>query len=105
MLGCDIVKVSRFKNNLSKLANKILSESEMFEFNKSANKIQYLAGRWAAKEAIFKATGYRSMTILNSNTGSPYVVDNPNIKISISHEKEYAIAVASKFGHVDEKSC
>ena len=55
MLGCDIVKVSRFKNNLSKLANKILSESEIIEFNKTTNKIQYIAGRWAAKEAIFKA--------------------------------------------------
>lgn len=94
MLGCDIVKVSRFKNNLSKLANKILSESELVEFNKATNKLQYIAGRWAAKEAIFKATGNRRMTILNSATGSPYVVNNPNIKISISHEKEYAIAVA-----------
>ena len=94
MLGCDIVKVSRFKNNLSKLANKILSESEIVEFNKATNKIQYIAGRWAAKEAIFKATGHRKMTILNSTTGSPYVVNNSNIKISISHEKEYAIAVA-----------
>jgi holo-[acyl-carrier protein] synthase len=94
MLGCDIVKVSRFKNNLSKLANKILSESELVEFNKATNKLQYIAGRWAAKEAIFKATGNRRMTILNSTTGSPYVVNNPNIKISISHEKEYAIAVA-----------
>ena len=94
MLGCDIVKVSRFKNNLSKLANKILSESEIIEFNKTTNKIQYIAGRWAAKEAIFKATGHRKMTILNSTTGSPYVANNSNIKISISHEKEYAIAVA-----------
>ena len=94
MLGCDIVKVSRFKKNLSKLANKILSESEIIEFNKTTNKIQYIAGRWAAKEAIFKATGNRKMTILNSTTGSPYVVNNSNIKIIISHEKENAIAVA-----------
>jgi holo-[acyl-carrier protein] synthase len=98
MLGCDIVKVSRFENNLFKLANKILSESEIVEFNKATNKMQYIAGRWAAKEAIFKATGHRRMIVLNSTTGSPYVVNSPNIKVSISHEKEYAIAVALKFG-------
>ncbi len=77
MLGCDIVKVSRFKNNLSKLANKILSESEIVEFNKATNKIQYIAGRWAAKEAIFKATGNKRMTVLSFSD----VLDNKNTAV------------------------
>ena len=95
MIGCDIVKISRFKNNLIKLADNILSVREMEEFDLTSNKIQYLAGRWAAKEAIFKATGYKRMTVLNKSNGAPYVLDNPDIQISISHEKEYAIAFAS----------
>jgi holo-[acyl-carrier protein] synthase len=94
MIGCDIVKISRFKNNLIKLADNILSVREMEEFDLTSNKIQYLAGRWAAKEAIFKATGHKRMTILNKSNGAPYVLDNPDIQISISHEKEYAIAFA-----------
>jgi holo-[acyl-carrier protein] synthase len=92
MIGCDIVKVSRFERNLSKLAFNILTAPELVEFTESMNKIQYLAGRWAAKEAIFKATGHKRMTVLNKSNGAPYVLDNPNIQISISHEKEYAIA-------------
>lgn len=94
MIGCDIVKISRFELNLSKLAAKILSKAELDEFDRVTSRIEYLAGRWAAKEAIFKATGLKRMSILNTVTGAPYVVDNPAIKISISHEKEYAIAVA-----------
>jgi holo-[acyl-carrier protein] synthase len=94
MIGCDIVKTSRFKNNLNRFACNILSEDEMVEFNTSANKIEYLAGRWAAKEAIFKATGKKRMIVLNKSSGEPYVLDNPDIKVSISHEKEYAISFA-----------
>ncbi len=94
MLGCDIVKISRFENNLLKLATKILSKPEMDEFDNAHHKMQYLAGRWAAKEAIFKATGNKKMIVLNGSSGEPYVLNNPNIKISISHEREYAMAVA-----------
>jgi holo-[acyl-carrier protein] synthase len=94
MLGCDIVKVSRFERNLSRLAFNILTAPELAEFTESTNKIEYVAGRWAAKEAIFKATGNKRMTVLNNSNGAPYVVNNPNIKISISHEKEYAMAIA-----------
>ena len=94
MIGCDIVKTSRFRNNLNRLACNILSDVEMIEFHTTANKIEYLAGRWAAKEAIFKATGKKRMIVLNKSSGEPYVLDNPNIKVSISHEKEYAISFA-----------
>ena len=94
MIGCDIVKVSRFERNLDRLASNILSNLEVKEFNLSANRIEYIAGRWAAKEAIFKATGNKRMTVLNDHNGAPYVLDNSNIKISISHEKEYAMAIA-----------
>lgn len=94
MVGCDIVKNSRFERNLDRLASNILTTLEIDEFNNSINKIQYIAGRWAAKEAIFKATGNKRMTVLNDQTGIPYVLGNSNIKISISHEKEYSMAIA-----------
>jgi len=95
MIGCDIVKISRFKKNLEKLKNRILTVSEQEEFNNTSNKLEYIAGRWAAKEAIFKAVGKLSkLSILKNKQGAPYVVGRPDIKLSISHEKEYCISVA-----------
>lgn len=94
MIGCDIVEIKRFKKNLNGFVRKILSDAEQIEYDKSPNKIQYIAGRWAAKEAIFKASKIKNAIVLNNSDGSPYVFDDSKIKISISHEKNYAIAVA-----------
>ena len=94
MIGCDIIKISRFDKNLDRLKSKILNADEQKEFNKVKNKLEYIAGRWAAKEAIFKAANIKNVSILNNLDGSPYVANYPNIQISISHEKKYAIAFA-----------
>ena len=41
-----------------------------------------------------KKLTYLDLEILNKEDGSPYCVNYDNIKITISHEKEYTMAVA-----------
>ena len=66
---------------------------------------QHLAGRFAAKEAVFKALGdaqlnWRDVQILNDKQGKPYCkilngrAKKIDVHISISHVKNYATAFA-----------
>lgn len=97
MIGCDIVKISRFEINLERLAKHILTDKERIEYDKTLMKTEYLAGRWCAKEAIYKVVGKtEKLSILNEESGKPYVLNHSELYISISHEKEYCMAVALK---------
>jgi holo-[acyl-carrier protein] synthase len=107
-IGTDILNIDRIKslNDINKFANRVLSkkEIEIFNIKNTQNKISYLAKRFCAKEAIYKAyskldksiTNFRLMSILNNKNGEPYVEINNKvaneIKISISDEKNYCIA-------------
>lgn len=96
-IGCDIVKISRFKKNLMRLKTKILNEDEQIEFEVSNDKIKYLASRWACKEAIYKTDNtLYNVSILNDKNGKPYVVNHADLEISISHDANLCIAVAIK---------
>ena len=55
-IGCDIVNIDRIKDPY-KIARRILSEQEYEQFsNYSSNRQkEFLAGRFAAREAIIKA--------------------------------------------------
>lgn len=104
MIGTDIVFMPRFEDKLE-LAKKVLSEKEFLLYQTLSNKRQteFLAGRFAAKEAIAKATGIglgtddslklQSISILPNESGAP-VVEGIDAHISISHDGDYAIAVA-----------
>ena len=96
-IGIDIVKISRFENKDIHFIKRVLTEKELLVYNNliEEKKTQYLASRWASKEAIFKANKdehYLSYSILNKENGEPYVDDHEEIKISISHDGEYAVA-------------
>ena len=97
-IGCDIVENKRLKDKDYEFAKLILKDSELEEYK--ARGQSYLYGRFAVKEAIMKALpntktySFLDFEILTNPDGSPYVVNNPNIKISISHEKEYTMAIA-----------
>ena len=118
MVGTDIIEVSRIekliKEKGDKFLNKIYTQNEIdYCESKGLNKYQHYAGRFAAKEAIFKVLNgetvsgdclaFKDIEILNGNDGAPYVnvlddimIDcfDMNIDISISHIKKYATATA-----------
>lgn len=96
-IGIDIVKISRFENKDIHFIKRVLTEKELLIYNNllEEKKTQYLASRWASKEAIYKANHdkhYLSYSILNKDNGEPYVDGHEEIKISISHDGEYAVA-------------
>ena len=96
-IGIDIVKISRFENKDIHFIKRVLTEKELLVYNNllEEKKAQYLASRWASKEAIYKANKdehYLSYSILNKDNGEPYVDGHEEIKISISHDGEYAVA-------------
>jgi len=101
-IGCDIVAISRFTNDKREsLANRILThkELEIFQTLNELRKSEWLAGRFAAKEAIFKAlkqaVPITQIAILSTADGVPYaLIEGYDIQLSISHDETSAIAVA-----------
>lgn len=115
-IGTDVVEVSRIAEALNKFgdnfAKKILSEEEFLIFQKNKIKENFLAKRFAAKEAFAKAmgTGFRgevnikSIIITNNELGRPdfklknnisLLMKEKNIRcchLSISDEKNIAVA-------------
>ena len=114
--GTDIIEIERIKESIEDLGKKFLNriytqkEIEYCE-SKKGQKYQHYAARFAAKEAIFKAIskelndkyeiGWKDMEIFNDEQGRPQVkikeVQKENIDISISHCKEYAVAMVVMF--------
>lgn len=93
-IGCDIVEHERV--NL-KIAPKVLSEGELKTFEASNRKVEFLASRFAAKEAIIKATNkkYLLKDISLSNLDNGKLVSNiEGIHVTISHERKYSVAMA-----------
>lgn len=100
-IGCDLIKIARIT---SKLAKRILSIEERILFDKITSekrKLEFLAGRFAAKEAFSKALGtgigvtsFKDIVVLNNEAGKPYIDYNSDYKvhISITHTDEYALA-------------
>lgn len=113
--GTDIIEVVRIKESIEKLGNKFLNKvytqnEIIYCESKNMSKYEHYAARFAAKEAIFKAISpllenkfsidWTDIEILNDNEGRPYAVltkdnlKNINLDISLSHIKDYAIAMA-----------
>ena len=114
-IGLDIVEIERIEKNLARFGvrfiKKILSESELAVFNRRRDKAAFLAGRFAAKEAVIKGLGtfiedrptLSSIQIIPNAQGAPEVVFPfsvlPHLSgiaciISITHERTTAAAVA-----------
>ena len=110
--GIDIVNINRIKKNLEehseKFIVKILSEEEI-KIIPSVRREEFIAGRFAAKEAIFKAISkninntsnwlWKNIEIYNDEKGRP-IADISKLEIkniisqdlSISHIENYAMA-------------
>ncbi len=95
-VGTDIIKHSRV--NL-KIAKKLFTEAEMEKFSDISEelKLEHVASRFAAKEAIIKATNkqflFNDIEITNDDSGKP-VCNIDGIELSISHEQDYSVAFA-----------
>ncbi|MGL5150181.1 MAG: holo-ACP synthase [Clostridium sp.] len=115
-IGTDIIEIERVENAIkknSRFIDKILTPNEKKQLDKKGFKVESIAGRFAAKEAISKAlgTGFRGFSfndieIINNEVGKPIVIlsdklketlnikNNINIMLSISHNRNSAIAFA-----------
>ncbi len=103
-IGIDIVSISRIKMIIDKWDNKfidrIYTEREKRFCYDRKNFEECFAGRFAMKEAVFKALNDEKIKLKDIEfiDGKIYVkgVLKENIKVSISHEREFAVAVAIK---------
>lgn len=112
--GTDIIEVDRVRTSIEnvgeKFLKKVFTDNEIrYCESKKTQKYQHYAGRFAAKEAVFKAISrqledkysvcWKDIEVENDSQGRPSVnlfnVDMKkieNIGISISHCKSYATA-------------
>ncbi|WP_052254748.1 holo-ACP synthase [Salinicoccus sp. YB14-2] len=104
-IGTDIIEISRIKkvNKDHRLAKRILSDEELAKYMNLKNdlrKTEFLAGRFAVKEAYSKALGsgigkniaFKEIKCLNDSHGKPSIADDRRAHVSISHAEEYAVA-------------
>lgn len=112
--GVDIIEISRIRESIEDLGKKFLDrvytqEEIRYCESKGKSKYEHYAGRFAVKEAVFKAVSgqmqdkyqivWKDIECLNDSSGRPYVtvvgIDDgkiENIDVSISHCREYATA-------------
>ena len=122
--GIDIIENKRIKRLISLYGkiflNKILSDNEILNFNNIARekRNEKLSGIFAAKEAVSKALGfgfrngviYKNIEIINNEFNKPEInlvgeskklfctlkkENNSVLSVSISHEKNYTLSIAS----------
>ena len=116
-IGVDLVKNQRIKQSIKKkgFIEKIFSKKEIVYSQKTSNKVNFFAKRFAAKEAFSKALGtgfrggisFKKIEIFNDKMGKPYYYNSNNIKriiynrfkiksydlfLSISDETDYSVA-------------
>lgn len=115
-IGTDIVQIKRIKAALAKhgdsFAQRILHTNEYAHYLRKHQSVAYLAKRFAAKEACAKALGtgiaqgvsFTDIEISNNHAGKPHIqlhgstkqkadeLGVNDIHISLSDEKEYAVA-------------
>ncbi|HBG7379213.1 holo-ACP synthase [Clostridioides difficile] len=115
-IGVDIIEIDRIRKAIGKnnrFLEKIFTDREIEYFNSKNFKAESIAGNFAAKEAISKSIGtgirvfnFKDIEVLRNEMGKPIVKTYNNlakmcidynvleIKVSISHSKDYAIANA-----------
>ena len=105
--GIDIEELASIQNAVEKrkgFAQRVLTDKEMERFSslKGRRQVEYLAGRWSAKEAFSKAMGtgigklgFQDLEVLNNERGAPYFSKSPfsgKVWLSISHTDQFVTA-------------
>ncbi len=115
-IGTDIVKVARMQRSIDRwgerFARRILTADEIKEYCATTKKANFLAKRFAAKEAAAKAMGLgfqdglelKQISVAHKKNGKPELIfsgfaseflSRNNIsasQLSLSDERDYAIA-------------
>lgn len=108
-IGIDIIELKRIRLALEgnpRFEEKILSETERVNYltlKSRKRQVEFLAGRFAAKEALGKALGtglgalrFSDITIANDGLGKPVLrfrtEEGLNSHLSISHSNDYVVA-------------
>lgn len=117
LCGTDIIEIERIRKSIERSEDKFIkliytpAEIEYCESKRNA-KYSHYAGRFAAKEAIYKAVSsllperfgitWRDAQVVNDENGNPKVEflkvkfdQIKSIDISISHCREYAVATVT----------
>ncbi|WP_319562169.1 holo-ACP synthase [Marispirochaeta sp.] len=127
-VGNDIVEVPRIRSLLAQSSERFMkrcfTSGEIRDCQGKAHPAVHFAGRWAAKEAVFKALklqwdrafSWKEIEICGGPDHSPGVLlsreirsgypENqvPDILLSISHCDEYAFAIALAVGRGTSQS-
>jgi holo-[acyl-carrier protein] synthase len=114
-IGIDLVDVERIRAAerrwKERLTNRLLGPQEQIIYQAKEDKLSFLSGRFAAKEAIVKClSGFsegnlplRQIQIINNPDGRPQVKFEGSLKdfmagrkihLSITHQRQMAAAVA-----------
>ena len=116
-LGIDIVETARIRQVIERhgdqFLNRVYTPAEQAIGKIRASAHHFYAGRWAAKEAAAKALGcgigqecaFNEIEVVDSEIGVPSLVFSGsaartaaalgarNVRVSITHERDYAAAV------------
>lgn len=114
--GCDIIEISRIRASITRhekhFLDKVFTPFEQEYCLKFQDSAPHFAARFAAKEAVVKALGigfrkgisFLDIEVRNDQFGRPQIFlslklkemfNHPQILISISHCREYAVAFAN----------
>lgn len=95
-IGVDLVDLRRIHVELATRVCSPFEQRELAQIVHPAAQLQFIGSRFAAKEALFKATqtllDMSEVDVAHREDGSPYFVQFPEMSLSISHEQDYAIA-------------
>ncbi|WP_156290223.1 holo-ACP synthase [Oceanobacillus salinisoli] len=107
-IGIDIIELDRIQKSIAneKFVDRILTSKEKFLYDalqKTNRKVEFAAGRFAAKEAFAKAIGtgigklsFQHIEVLPDEHGAPMIqvkgFEKERIFLSITHSKAYAVA-------------
>lgn len=117
LCGTDIIEIERIKKSIERSGENFLhliytpAEIEYCESTRNA-KYSHYAGRFAAKEAIYKAISslqkekfsisWKDVQVINDERGNPKIEflkikfeQIESIDISISHSRNYAVATVT----------
>ena len=122
-VGIDLVSISEIRDLDKRLegvfVRKTYSSNELADADNATDYYQFLAGRFAVKEAVYKVVcgsftdvnfDFRKVETIRLVNGAPKFVLNEymdgilkqigatDVKISISNQGDYAIAVANLIG-------